>query len=40
MYSTREISLDTRQKPFGSEGEIETDYIQGPWVPLGNTTGW
>ena len=40
IYSTGEISLDARRKPFGSEGEIEMNYIQGPRVPLGNVTGW
>ena len=40
MYSMGEISLDVRQKLFGSEGEIGTNYIQGPQVLLGNVTGW
>ena len=40
MYSTGEISLEARQKPVRNEGEIGTDYIQGPRVPLGNATGW
>ena len=40
MYSIGEISLDVRQKPFRSEGEIGTNYIWGPWVLLGNVTGW
>ena len=40
MYSTGEISPEARQKSVGNEGEIGTDYIQGPRVPLGNVTGW
>ena len=40
IYSTGEISPDVRWKPFRSKGEIETNYIWGPWVPLGNVTGW
>ena len=40
MYSMGEISPDARRKPFRSEREIEMDYIWGPWVLLGNMTGW
>ena len=40
MYSTGEISPEARRKLVGNEGEIGTDYIQGPQVPLGNATGW
>ena len=40
MYSMGEISPEARQKLVGIEGEIGTDYIQGPRVPLGNATGW
>ena len=40
MYSMGEISPDAGWKPFRSKGEIDTDYIQGPRVLLGNATGW
>ena len=36
MYSMGEISPEARRKPVGDEGEVGTDYIQGPqeydWV--------
>ena len=40
MYSTGEISLEVRWKPVRDKGEVGTDYIWGPRVPLGNATGW
>ena len=40
MYSMGEISLEARRKPVRDEGEIGTDYIWGPRVPLRNVTGW
>ena len=40
MYSMGEISPEARWKLDGNEGEIGTDYIQGPQVLLGNATGW
>ena len=40
MYSTGEISPDAMWKLFGSEGEIGMNYMWGPWVLLGNATGW
>ena len=40
MYSTGEISLEARRKLVGNKGEIGTDYIRGPRVPLRNATGW
>ena len=40
IYSMEERSLDAGQKLVRSEGEIDTDYIQGPQGPLRNVTGW
>ena len=40
IYSTEGRSPDAGQEPVGNEGEIDTDYIRGPRVPLGNATGW
>ena len=40
IYSMGEISPDARRKLFRSKGEIEMNYIRGPWVLLGNVTGW
>ena len=40
MYSMGEISPEARRKPVGDEGEVGTDYIRGPRVPLRNAAGW
>ena len=40
MYSMGEISPEARRKLVRNKGEIGTDYIWGPQVPLGNVTGW
>ena len=40
IYSTEGRGLDAGREPVGNEGEIDTDYIWGPRVPLGNATGW
>ena len=40
IYSMEGRSPDAGREPVGNEGEIDTDYIRGPRVLLGNVTGW